>query len=138
MAIDNHPLAGKRTDVGYKRPPKETQFQPGNKPAPRKKKPPKPLSPIKLLIKLLDEEQRVVIDGKVRWLTKARLLIMVAFQLAEKGNPTLSRALVDFMLKDADSSEVNEPWIQRARKDGTVDTRTISGKPVCLEDWGLS
>lgn len=128
--VDDLSSNGKRTDVGYKRPPAEHQFKPGNKPAPRKKRVVGSQTPIELLIKILKEEQRVVIGGKVRWYTKARLLIMVAYKLAEKGNPTLSRALVNLVLKDTDSAEVNQPRIQLEQADGTWLTTTMMGEPV--------
>ena len=135
MADSNHSSTGKRIDVGYKRPPVEHQFKPGNKPRPRKKRSTKRPSDLELVIKLLNEQQRVEIGGKVRWCTKARLLIMVAFKLAEKGNPTLSRALTDLLLKDVASAEANEPWLQIEQEDGTFVTTTMSGQPVDFEAY---
>ena len=128
----------RRTDVGYKRPPVEHQFQPGNKPAPRKKRSAKSPNPVELLIQILGEEQRVEVAGKVRWYTKGRLLIMVAFKLAEQGNPTLSRALAKLLFKDSHSTKINEPWLQLQRQDGTWATMTYSGEPVDFESWALA
>ena len=135
MAFENE---GKRIDVGYKRPPVEHQFKPGNKPAPRRKRQVKAPNAAALLIKILSQEQRVEIAGKVRWMTKGRLLIMVAFELAEQGNPTLSRALAKLLFKGAHSTKVNERLLQLQRQDGTWATMTHSGEPVDLADlaWG--
>lgn len=133
MASETPKSTEKRMDVGYKRPPVEHQFQPGNKPLRRKKRAAKPPTPVEMLIKILDEEQRVEIGGKVRWYTKGRLVLMVAFKLAEQGNSTLSRALASLLLKDGDSSKVNEPWIQLEQADGTWRTTTMSGERVCVE-----
>ena len=130
MTVGNTSDIPRRSDVGYKRPPVEHQFKPGNKPLPRRKRARKAPTIVELLIKILDEEKRVEIGGKVKWFTKARLLIMVAFQLAEKGNPILSRALVKLLAKGSSSSELNEPLIQFERPDGTVTTTTISGKRI--------
>jgi hypothetical protein len=88
----------KRTDVGYKRPPVETQFKKGQKPPPRKKSVPKPLSTREILTKVLREERRVTRNGKAAWVTNAELLMEIAFQLAEKGNASLSRALTGALI----------------------------------------
>ncbi len=45
------------------------------------------------LRKVLDEERRVVLAGKVRWVTCADLVIMRAWQEAEKGSATLRREM---------------------------------------------
>jgi hypothetical protein len=87
----------KRSDVGYKRPPVEHQFKRGRKPPPRKKRPASQnVSPTRIMI--LREEVRVDRGRKVHWMTNAALLVEVAFQLAEKGNPTVTRALVDYLM----------------------------------------
>ena len=123
---------GKRTDVGYKRPPVEHQFKPGQKPPPRKKRADKPQSRTALLVSILGEVQRVEIGGKVRWCTKAQLLLMVAFQLAEKGSPTLSRALLDYLMVDEPPVEENEAWFHSSPPDGPTRLVTASGKEVKL------
>lgn len=131
MQSTNPPGGQKPTDVGYKRPPVEHRFSSDNQPKARKKQKEvaKPPTVVELIIKILDEEHRVEIGGKVHWHTKARLLLMTAFRLAENGNPTLSRALLDLFLKNTDSSSVNEPLLQTQRKDGTWSTTTMSGRP---------
>ena len=115
----------KRTDVGYKRPPVEHQFKPGQKPPPRKKRPRPPQSRTELLMEILKEEQRVEIGGKVRWCTKAQLLLLVAFQLAEKGSPTVTRALLDALMLDQLPVSENEPWFEITPPGGP--TRTYAG-----------
>jgi len=107
----NEPPRTKRTDVGYKRPPVETQFKKGQKPPPRKKREARPLSATETLMKILREERRLTRDGKVVWETNAALLIEVAFQLAEKGNPTLSRALTDALM----AGDKPEVWSDQPR-----------------------
>jgi hypothetical protein len=102
----------KRSDVGYKRPPVEHQFKPGQKPPPRKPRSTKPRSRAQLLATILREEVRVEIGGKVRWCTRAELLVLIAFQLAERGNASVARALTDFLLAQEDPVEWEETWMQ--------------------------
>ena len=107
------PPRAKRTDVGYKRPPIEHQFKPGHKPPPSKKGRPHQKTVTQTLMMILREEQRIEINGKPRWITNGALLIEVAFQLAEKSNPTLSRALVDYLMASEKPPRVNdEPLIE--------------------------
>lgn len=96
----------KRSDVGYKRPPWEHQFTKENQPPPRKKKDPLREVPMsETLRKVLDEPRRVVVGGKVRWVTSADLVLMRAWQEAEKGSACLSREMMRLSL----SAEVPVP-----------------------------
>ena len=92
-------ITGKRSDVGFGRPPREHQFKKGEKPPPRKKKTPSvdvPMSDI--MRKVLEEPRRVTLGGKVRWLTVADLIMKRAWQEAEKGSATLRRLLLRLTL----------------------------------------
>jgi len=95
------PNPEKRTDVGYKRPPPEHQFQKGQKPPPRKRKEKRAvaLKPSELLWQVLQEERRVVIGEQVRWMTTLEVLIRKAFEVSEKGNPTIRRLAMDLLLR---------------------------------------
>jgi hypothetical protein len=85
-------VSAKRSDVGYKRPPREHQFKKGHKPPPRKKKDALREIPMsEILAKVLDEPRRVVVGGKVRWITSADLVLMRAWQEAERGSASLKR-----------------------------------------------
>lgn len=95
----------KRSDVGYKRPPWEHQFTEENQPPPRKKDPLREVPMSETLRKVLDEPRRVVQNGKVRWLTSADLVLMRAWQEAEKGSASLSREMMRLSL----SAEVPAP-----------------------------
>lgn len=109
--LPDNPGRAKRTDVGYKRPPREHQFKAGQKPPPRKGKPSR-RTVTETLMMILKEEVRVMRDGAPYWFTNAALVIEKAFQLAEKGNPTLSRALVDYLLAgETPLSRNDEPII---------------------------
>ena len=89
----------KRSDVGYKRPPREHQFKKGEKPPPRKKKEAIGQVPMsETFRKILDEPRRVIVGDKVRWLTVADLVMMRAWQEAEKGSATLRREIVRLSL----------------------------------------
>ena len=89
----------KRTDVGYKRPPHEHRFKKGNKPPPRKKKDALREMPMsETLRKVLEEPRRVVVGGKVRWLTTADLVLVRAWQEAEKGSASLRREMMRLLL----------------------------------------
>ncbi len=112
---DGHPTA-KRTDVGYKRPPVEHQFKAGQKPPPRKKHALVKVSTSKSLARILAEERRIMIGKKVRWLPNGHLLIEVAFQLAEKGNSTVARALAGYLLAgDGPEPLTNETLVEHDR-----------------------
>lgn len=96
----------KRSDVGYKRPPWKYRFTTENQPPSRKKKDPLREIPMsETLRKVLDEERRVVLGGKVRWVTSADLVVMRAWQEAEKGSATLRREMLRLSL----SSEAPAP-----------------------------
>lgn len=89
----------KRQDVGYKRPPPEHRFKPGQKPPPRKKKAVPDEVPIsEILRKVLHEPRRATIDGKVKWVSSAELVIRKAYQEAEKGKEMLRRELARLLL----------------------------------------
>jgi hypothetical protein len=98
---DDPPPSGKRTDVGYKRPPAEHQFKKGHKPPPRKKNgTAKPEGAGDLLRKLLQEERRVVIGNKASYMPVSEILIRKAFELSEKGNATMRRRLIELQMRN--------------------------------------
>lgn len=106
----------KRTDVGYKRPPVEHQYKPGQKQPPRKKHAQKPQSTTQCLTKIMGEERRLKRGKRARWYTNASLVLEVAFQLAEEGNSTVSRALADYLMAaDKPDAVDNEPRIEHDR-----------------------
>ncbi len=114
--IDERGIA-KRTDVGYKRPPVEHQFKSGQKPPPRKKRAVVKVSASQSLAKILAEERRIMIGKKARWLTNGHLLIEVAFQLAEKGNSAVARALAGYLLAaDGPEPSSNETIVEYDRE----------------------
>lgn len=107
------PKPAKRTDVGYKRPPVEHQFKPGQQPPPRKQREKKDLGTAQMLTKILAEKRRLVRSKKARWYSNAELIIEVAFQLAEKGNSTVTRALADYLIaSDKPEAYSDEPRIE--------------------------
>lgn len=96
----------KRTDVGYCRPPREHQFKPGNKPRPRKaKRKPKEAGTAELLWKILQEEVRTVSGRRVRWMTRAEVLYRRAHGLADRGNPTMRRLIMELMMRNEKTGE---------------------------------
>lgn len=95
----------KRTDVGYKRPPVETRFKKGQKPPPRKKKNDAPQRVEDIFWAVLQESRRVVIDGKVCWISNAELITRRAFIESEKGSSTLQRLLSQLLLSSAPGEE---------------------------------
>jgi hypothetical protein len=62
-----------------------------------------------LLAKILQEEQRIEVGGKARWCTKAELVLVVAFRLAEQGNAVIARLLLDHLWIDEAPARENEP-----------------------------
>ena len=106
---DTKSTAGKRRDVGYGRPPVEHQFKPGQKPPPRKAKAKKEpfKSPLAALWKVLQEQRRIVVNGKAIWLSNAELILRTGFELAEKDdNATISRLVADLMLVGEDPQQL--------------------------------
>ncbi len=102
----------KRSDVGYKRPPQEHQFRKGEKPPPRKKKEAIGQVPMsETFRKILDEPRRVIVGNKVRWLTVADLVMMRAWQEAEKGSATLRRAILRLSLSCEASGPEQAPLV---------------------------
>ena len=90
---------GRRTDVGYKRPPVETRFKKGQAPPPRKKKHrSKQNDPTQTFWEVLQEPRRAKINGKARWATTSELIVRTAFIEAEKGSPVLQRLLNQLLL----------------------------------------
>lgn len=89
----------KRGDVGYRRPPQGHQFKKGQPRPPRKKKADATQVPLsETLHKVLSESRRVVIAGKVRWISGADLVVKRAWQEAEKGSATLRREIMRLLL----------------------------------------
>lgn len=98
MESESGGQAPKDYDIGYGKPPVQTRFRKGQKPPPRKKKRREDVSPRDLLWRILQEERRVVIDGKVRWMRVAEIILNKAFLLADKGNATLQRLVTEIMM----------------------------------------
>lgn len=98
--LPNAPEAkSKRTDVGYKRPPVEHRFKKGQKPPPRKAKATSAkLSPIEILWQILKESRPVSRKGKRVWISNTALILHKAFEHAERGNPTMQRAVTGLLL----------------------------------------
>jgi hypothetical protein len=97
---------GKRSDVGYKRPPKEHQFKKGQKPPPRRKKDSPAINEVHLFWRVLQEPRRAKINGKPKWVTATELIVRRAFIEAEKGSSTVQRLLNQLLLEhDRASSE---------------------------------
>ena len=102
----------KRSDVGYRRPPREHQFKKGEKPPPRKKKEARRELPMSVILRMvLNEKRRVVIADKVRWVTTADLVIMRAWQEAEKGSPTLRREMFRLSLSSEAPAAEEAPLV---------------------------
>lgn len=93
---DEDPTRG--YEVGYKKPPVEHQFKKGEKRKPRKKPDAGAVSLTEIYWRILQERHRVPRGSKFVWMTKAELILEQAFQLAERGNPTLNRRLMDLLL----------------------------------------
>lgn len=88
-----------RTDVGYKRPPVETQFKSGQKPPPRKKKcGVQQDDPTQIFWAVLQQPRRALINNKVQWATTAELIVRSAFIEAERGSSILQRLLNQMLL----------------------------------------
>lgn len=101
MASDSDRPETKRTDVGYKRPPVETQFKKGQKPPPRKTKTSPAMAAKEILWKVLQERRRVTIDRQTCWLSNAELVVRRALLEADKGS-TVLRRLLNQLILDAD------------------------------------
>jgi hypothetical protein len=85
----------KEYEVGYKKPPKGTQFRKGKSgnPSGRPNKAPQPIDPAILLETIDNEEIAVKIDGKWVSMKKAELQYRQLFAKAIKGNLATARLL---------------------------------------------
>lgn len=86
------PKKPKDYEVGYKKPPKAHQFQPGesgNKPG----RPKKPCSSNDLLEAIMSEKVTIVIKGRRRKVTMKEVLIRQLVAEGMKGNPRALKAL---------------------------------------------
>lgn len=108
----------KRTDVGYKRPPVDHQFTTDQQPPPRKKRVRVKVSASQSLARILAEERRITIGKKVRWLPTGHLVIEVAFQLAERGNWAVARALTGYLLAADGPETASNETIEEYDPDG--------------------
>jgi len=61
--------------------------------------------------KILDEPRRVILGDKVRWLTVADLVMMRAWQEAEKGSATLRRLILRLMLSSEGPGPEQAPLV---------------------------
>jgi hypothetical protein len=100
----------RRTDaqyeIGYKRPPKHTQFKKGQSGNPRgrpRKKPEMPDARASLA-NALNERVAVNDNGKTRHLTKLDLLMLQAVNKAVTGNPGPMRLLFPILVKLSEAS----------------------------------
>jgi hypothetical protein len=99
----------KRSDVGYGRPPIEKRFKPGQKPPPRKQKKELPeLSGREILWRILQEERRILANGKVTWMRTSEIIIRKAYQLADGGNSTLQRLMSELLMRLSGEEDVAE------------------------------
>lgn len=127
MSADSEdpPIPEKRTDVGYKRPPLEHRFKPGQKPPPRRKRTPPTMTPAQLLQLLLRERRHVVdTDGKAKWMAVGEIIMRNAWTLAEKGNLSIRRRFDQLVLKDPPEERPQEMPRIVLKPDSKVD-RTI-------------
>ena len=94
-------------DVGYKKPPKQTQFQPGQSGNPQGR--PKGT---KNLSTDLDEElnQKILVTegGKQQEVTKQRAMIKTLFAKAMQGNTQAAKALITLII-GLEQSKANNP-----------------------------
>lgn len=97
---------GNEEKRGYKHPPKEHRFKPGQKPPPRKKKAPKDsISVVQLFWHVLQEPRKATVNGKKGWFRASDLIVRKAFALAEQGNSTLNRLLNQLLLENLSPDE---------------------------------
>lgn len=92
-------------EIGYGRPPKATQFKLGGKRPARKATKPSAKSQNDLFWAILQEPCRVKRNGKAIWMSKAALIVERAFALAEQGNATLRRLMIDLLLVPGPSGD---------------------------------
>jgi hypothetical protein len=91
---------------GYKHPPKEHRFKPGQKPPPRKKKRASSKTDARQLFwRVLQEPRRAIVDGKRGWFSTSDLIVRKAFAVAEQGNSTLNRLLNQLLLRGENAAD---------------------------------
>jgi hypothetical protein len=100
---EDDPPARKRADVGYRRPPAEHRFSRENQPKRRRrsaKMHEETETVARLLSRVLSEERRAEVGTQVKWLRMSEILILKAFELAERGSPIMRRRLIDLGLRN--------------------------------------
>ena len=106
--------------VGYGKPPVEYQFKKGEKRKARARSGSSSPSHTELYWQILQEPHRVTRGSKVVWMTKAELIVEIAFQLAEAGNRMLRRRLTDLLL--AAESEASDQLGYKIESDPDAPT----------------
>lgn len=99
-------------EVGYKKPPKATQFPPGTSgnASGRPKKAPQPLDPGVILEAIDNEEISVTVKGKRKRMTKAEIQFRRLFARGIfKGDLTAARLLVKMAVECFRAQEASNP-----------------------------
>jgi hypothetical protein len=143
----NQPMPKNRddTDVGYKRPPKHSQFQPGQSGNPRGRR--KNVRNFKTdLLDELREQIPIRENGRDRKISKQRAFIKALVAAAIKGDMRATNALVSFCTRSlgeqvnedvnpspaADDIDIIEAFVARERK--RRRTQAINAKSTKLKE----
>ena len=94
-------------EVGYRRPPKEHRFRPGEVHNPRGRPPRPQLTLLEILGRVLTETDAVEIDGEPRRKMKAEIIAMALRQKAIAGD-VMARRLMSRLNKDFDRELMQE------------------------------
>ena len=89
-------------EVGYQRPPRLGQFQPGESGNPRGR-PKKIMTIVEALRREADRTVQVQIGGELRKMTKLEVLVRKTFQSAIDGNMAAARILVPLLIAEPDA-----------------------------------
>ena len=112
-------MASKDYEVGYKRPPKNTQFQPGQSGNPKGR----PKGTRNLATDLAEElEQKILITegGKQQWTTKQQAVIKTLIAKAVKGETRAADVLIKLILGIEEARNAQSSSEEISEEDETI------------------
>ena len=117
-------------EVGYRKPPKKHQFQPGqsgNQGRKRKARPPKAL--LDVIDDVLWKSRKMMIDGKEQWCSYGEIMVEQVAQAAAKGDNKAFGQIAKLLL-EGDARKISAPPREDESEPGMKFTLKIGDPEV--------